>query len=216
VWTNLYDVLTRTSVRAALLALAAVHAGPGVAADLADTLGATGLSTQLSSIGTAEAAIIRRSSIKNVNNGNYNLHITTDSNTQLTAIKAKIESDAGGEDVSLTRSGAWLHGAAAIAALPNTDAALQLIVRDFGGVALMSYSGTLGADGSVALTADATKQSVSSCASKLGCVDDTDGEIAASLDIALLGGETFPASKGLTQTLVTIVIKGNAVALRSM
>ena len=197
-WTNLYDVLTRTSVRAALLALAAVHAGPGVAADLADTFGATGLSTQLSSIGTAEAAIIRRSSIKNVNNGNYNLHITTDNYTQLTAIKAKIESDADGEEVSLTRSGAWLHGAAAIAALPNTDAALQLIVRDFGGVALMSYSGTLGADGSVALTADATKQSVSSCASKLGCVDDTDGEIAASLDIALLGGETFPASKGLT------------------
>ncbi|MDP2311965.1 MAG: hypothetical protein Q8P41_03605 [Pseudomonadota bacterium] len=94
------------------------------------------------------------------------------------AVTAEIKSDAGDEDLPLVETDAWLHGAATITALPAADAALSLTLYDSGSASLMSFSGTLGKDGSVTLTADegSTREKVR--------------------DIEVLSAELFAASKG--------------------
>lgn len=93
------------------------------------------------------------------------------------AATATLKSDAGKEDVTLVESDAWLHGAGKIGTLPKTEAALTLTLYDKGSATLMSFSGTLGTEGEVSLTADETKE--------------------AALDIEVLGGEVFGASGSL-------------------
>ena len=111
-------------------------------------------------------------------------------------VRGRISSDAGSEDVTFTESDAYLHGAAEIGALPKTDATLTLTLYDKGSASLMSFSGALGTDGAVTLTADETKDSGDStaCALKTGCTDAETDTSAASLDIEVLAGEVFGAS----------------------
>lgn len=97
--------------------------------------------------------------------------VTTDPDAG--AVLADITSDAGSETITLVESDAWLHGAAAIKALPTVDATVQLTVYDQDSASLMTYSGTLGADGSVVLAVDGGK-----------------------LDIAVLAAEVFPNVDG--------------------
>ncbi len=93
--------------------------------------------------------------------------------TATAAVSVELESDAGDEELDLVESNAWLHGAATITALPAADADLTVTLYDTGSAALKSFSGTLGADGSVTLTAEDAKY-----------------------DIELLAAELFSAEKG--------------------
>lgn len=108
-------------------------------------------------------------------------------------VTSTMKSEAGSEDVTLVESDAWLHGSAKIGALPKTDATLTLTLYDKGSASLMSFSGTLGTDGAVTLTADETKEAESTCGLKTGCTSDTS---ATTLDIEVLAGEVFAASGG--------------------
>lgn len=110
-------------------------------------------------------------------------------------VEVRVESDAGGETVTLVESDAWLHGAGKLGALPKTDAALTLTLYDKGNASLISFSGTLAADGSVTLAADVIKEAATCDAySKTGCADDTSDTKATTLDIEVLAGEVFGAS----------------------
>jgi len=104
------------------------------------------------------------------------------------SIRAEIESDAGDEEVTLVESDAWLHGAATIEALPTTEATLTLTLYDTASAALMSFSGTLGADGALELAADTTKGTSADCASRTGCTSDT---TSTTVDVELLAAVVF-------------------------
>ncbi len=125
----------------------------------------------------ADAAFIRRSVVKTVINANgssnYRVAATVSDDTSIASVDAELESDAGTEELPLVEADAWLHGAATITALPASDADLSVTLHDADSAALMSFSGTLGADGSVTLTADNAK-----------------------FDIDLLAAELFTAEKG--------------------
>lgn len=111
------------------------------------------------------------------------------------SVDVRVSSDAGDEDVVLVESNAWLHGTAPIAALPVADARLHVTLYDDANTSLMTFSGTLGTDGSVTLIADATKDiDTGSCGARVGCADDTSDTTAP--DIELLGSELFAAAAG--------------------
>jgi uncharacterized membrane protein len=101
------------------------------------------------------------------------LVMVTSGDAPVASVGAELTSEAGTEDLTLIESNATLHGAATITALPATDADLTVTLYDKGSAALMSFSGTLGADGSVTLAADNAKY-----------------------DIELLAAEVFTAEKG--------------------
>ncbi len=145
-------------------------------------------------VADAQAAFIRRSVIKSVNN----YHATTSYRVATTvsgdagavaAVTAEIKSDSGEEQLLLVESNAWLHGTADIAALPTADAALTVTLLDSNSVPLMSFSGSLAADGSVFLRAD-TGAGTGDCSSRTGC-SGTDPRATAP-DIELLAAELFP------------------------
>ncbi|MDP2310732.1 MAG: hypothetical protein Q8P18_32240 [Pseudomonadota bacterium] len=116
------------------------------------------------------------------------------------AVTAELESDVGDEDLLLVETDAWLHGAATIAALPAADADLTLTLYDSGSASLISFSGTLGADGSITLTADETTSADSAaCASRSGCAEEPTR--ADARDIELLAAELFAAERGYDLTV---------------
>ncbi len=108
---------------------------------------------------------------------------------EATAISADISSDSGSETVDLTEADAWVHATAHLKELSTTDTAATLTVYDEKGTAQMSFSGTLGKDGSVSLTADSS----GSCNVKGGC-DVSTG--SSTLDIELLAAEVFANPDG--------------------
>jgi hypothetical protein len=91
------------------------------------------------------------------------------------SVDVDLSSDAGSETVTLTESDAWLHGVASLAALPAADSRVTLTLLDAASAPLASFSGTLGADGGLALTADS----------------------AGGPDVTVLGAGTFPAAGGV-------------------
>jgi hypothetical protein len=104
------------------------------------------------------------------------------------SIEATLASEAGTEDLRLVESDAWLHGAATLAALPTADAAIALTLYDSANAPLRSFTGTLGADGSVTLApADAV-----ACTSRSGC--EPTGETP---DVEVVAAETFATTRGI-------------------
>ena len=151
--------------------------------------------------GSAEAGgfgKIRRIASHTSDQGAYRVAVVDDGTAS--SVTASVKSDAGSENVTLVESDAWLHGAATIKALPKTDATLTLTLYDKGSASLMSFSGTLGTDGAVALTADATKDTggggTCDASYRTGCADDTSDTSATTLDIEVLAAEVFAASGG--------------------
>lgn len=130
-------------------------------------------------VGTAHADGGRRiyfdagSTGQNYMTWNPRIVVVTSGDDPVDSVGAELESDAGDEELPLVESDAWLHGAATISALPAADADLTVTLYDTGSAALISFSGTLGADGSVTLAADNAKY-----------------------DIELLAAEVFTAEKG--------------------
>lgn len=108
---------------------------------------------------------------------------------EATAISADITSDSGSETVTLVESDAWLHGAATIASLPKVDADLSLTLYDEASASLLTFSGTLDADGAVSLSAVSTD----TCFLKGACEGTSD---PSALDIEVLAAELFPNPDG--------------------
>ncbi|MDP2316955.1 MAG: hypothetical protein Q8P41_28945 [Pseudomonadota bacterium] len=105
------------------------------------------------------------------------------------SVTADVSSDGGRETLTLTEFDAWLHGAATLPALPAGNAELALTLYDGASASLMSFSGTLAADGSVTLKADPSTDT-SGCTSRLGCT------VTEARDIELLAADVFAASSG--------------------
>lgn len=106
------------------------------------------------------------------------------------SLTATVESGAGSEEIELEESDAWMHGTAAIKALPKADATVELTLYDAGSVALAGFSGTLAADGSIEL-----RRGVGFCSCDPGYAGSCDkGEVCTDLD--LLAAELFVAASG--------------------
>lgn len=113
----------------------------------------------------------------------------------MATVTAELESDAGDEDLPLVETDAWLHGVATHAALPAADAGLTVTLYDSASASLMSFSGTLGADGSVALAADeTTPPDDGGCTSRTGCTGEPTR--TETPDIEVLAAELFSADRG--------------------
>ena len=90
-----------------------------------------------------------------------------------------------------------MHGAAAIKALPKTNAALTLVLYEGTGAKLASFSGTLSTFGGATLTADVTKDAGSGtcdAVTKTGCTATPTGVSNANIDV--LASELFAAGNG--------------------
>jgi len=142
--------------------------------------------------GSAQAAFIRRALLKSKTDVSTNMTtyrvvgvVPEDGTTTVASVTAELSSDAGDDALVLTETNAWLHGSAQLGALPTTDAGLTLSLYATGSASLISLSGTLGADGSVTLTAD------NSCTTKEGC---------AVVDIEVSGAEVFAWDSGFDLT----------------
>lgn len=120
--------------------------------------------------------------------------VDDDQNNVVAAVELSVRSDAGNEDLELTETDAWLHGAATLSALPVKDAALSLTLYDKGSASLMSFSGTLATDGTVTLT---EVDSRGSCEvwTRLGC------EAQVAYDVEILAAEVYRSGKSYTLTL---------------
>ncbi|MES2643352.1 MAG: hypothetical protein V4850_27960 [Myxococcota bacterium] len=141
-------------------------------------------------VGTAEAAnIVLGSKVKKDLNGNHyriSTLVAEDTSGAIETVTAEVSSDVGRETARLTESDAWLHGAAPLASRPTADAELSLTLYDRASASLIVYSGTVGADGSLALEADAGAP----VCTRLGCT------YPVLPDIALLAAEVFASTGG--------------------
>lgn len=118
--------------------------------------------------------------------------VEDDAANEVASVELSVSSDAGKEELVLTESNAWLHGSAALSALPAKDAALTLTLYDKGSATLSTFSGTLAADGTVTLAAADSGKIV---CDKSGCttVDEVDVEV--------LSAEVFASGKGFALTV---------------
>ncbi len=109
--------------------------------------------------------------------------ITGDPDTATASMTAEVESDGGAEDVVLTESDAWLHGAAAVAALPKSAATVTLTVYDNSSAPLASFTGALAEDGTVSRMVRADH-----------CGDGTVRTPCEAADLDLLAAELVPGT----------------------
>ena len=145
-------------------------------------------------VSPAEGAFIRRGDLKSVANSyrvTYSVIVDNDPNSEVASVELRVSSDGGNEALALTESDAWLHGSAALSALPAKDAALTLTLYDKGNASLMTFSGTLTTDGAVTLEA----KSAETYCDKLGCTSIEPG------DVEVLSAEVYPSGKGYALTL---------------
>ena len=107
------------------------------------------------------------------------------------SVEAVLSSDAGEESLSLVESDAWLHGVATLADLPREDAAISLTLYDARRASVASFSGRLGADGSVSLAPRGG--TTGDCSSRLGCEEQAlaDVELRGAASFAGLDGQDF-------------------------
>lgn len=150
--------------------------------------------------GTAEAAIVIGNKTKKEANGKHyriSTLVAEDTSGDIETVTVDVSSDAGRETVTPAETDAWLHGAAPLAALPTADAELSLTLYDRANGSPISFSGTVGADGSLALEADAGEL----VCNKLGCT------CPVLADVELLAAEVFVSGGGYE---VSIDLVGSA------
>lgn len=116
----------------------------------------------------------------------HRLGVAVNDDTTIASVTAELESDAGDEELPLVETDAWLHGAATLSALPAADADLTVTIYDTGSAALISFSGTLGADGSVTLAAENTKYDIELLAAEVFTA-----ETGFDLSVDLAGADTY-------------------------
>lgn len=105
---------------------------------------------------------------------------------EIASVAVSLSSDGGDEELVLVESDTRLHGAAAIAAVSGKTAALAVTVYDSANAKLVSFSGTLSADGTVSLEADAAEV----ICTKKGCTT------TPTADVELVSAELVPAATG--------------------
>ena len=130
----------------------------------------------------AQAAFIRRGVIKQNPVTGYSrvqAIVPEDGDTTIAGLSAKVEGEDAEEELTLTETNAWLHGVAWIESLPAEEAAVSFAVYDQKSATLLSFSGTLKADGSLSFSAD------EACTAKEGCPD-----------IEIIGAELFATDGG--------------------
>lgn len=150
----------------------------------------------------AEAAFIRRASIKAIGRdhtrwGSYRVSTTVSGDAPVATVRAELESDAGGEELDLVESDAWLHGAATLTALPKEKADLTVTLYDRASGPIATFSGTLDTDGTVTLAADTEKYDIELLAAEV--FSATRGH---DLSLDLAGADTYAvayASIGVTE-----------------
>ncbi len=126
--------------------------------------------------------------------------------SEVVSVELEVSSDSGSETVDLVESDAWVHATAYVKELSSTDTEATLTLYDEKGTAQMSFSGTLGADGSISLTADSTD----TCWEKGAC-----DAVSSSLDIELLAAEVFANPDGgydITFDLAGADVYGRTIA----
>ena len=180
----------------ALAAFAVMPALAPVAGAIASGVGLPSLGDSIASSGTANAAriILGGTKIKEKPKPYYRsqyVSSTVSDGSSVVSLQVEVDSDAGSESLDMVEANAWLHGSVSIDALPSADASLSLTLYDTKSTSLMTFSGSLGADGSVALTAKST-QTGGDCATKTGC--DTSSTV--EVDIELLAAEVFENDDG--------------------
>ena len=132
--------------------------------------------------------------------------VITSGDDAVASVDAELTSDVGDEDLILVESNAWLHGVATIAALPAADAALSVVLYDVGSTPLISFSGALGADGSVALSVDPSKVTPDI---ELRAVEVFTAAKGYDLGVDLLGVDTY----GVAYAVVTVTEGGDEVCV---
>ncbi len=110
---------------------------------------------------------------------------TSGTDTTVASIQAEVESDAGDETVTLVESDAWLHGSAAVPALPKSSATVEVYVYDAASTLVTTFSGTWSASGVLSAMKRADV-----------CADGTRTTACAELDLDVLAATTFAAGKG--------------------
>jgi hypothetical protein len=114
--------------------------------------------------------------------------LTDDNDTTIASMVAEVESEGGTEGVALTESNAFLAGSAALAALPKSDATLNITVYDRANLPLAAFTGTLDSQGAVSLMVPA----------------DSCGKAGCEADVELLSALTSPDGAGGTQLSLTL------------
>lgn len=105
---------------------------------------------------------------------------------EIASVAVSLSSDGGDEELLLVESDTRLHGAAAIGTLPSAGASLAVTVYDTASAELVSFSGTLAADGTVSLEADVGEV----VCDKAGCTS------VQLVDVELVSAELVPAATG--------------------
>jgi len=144
----------------------------------------------LAGVGTAEAGSLRAKGKENSTFKTFEYRSTgVEDQDEVAAVTATISSEAGDEDLTFVESDAWLHGAAALSALPSEKATLSLTLYDTGSGTLISFSGARLDGGSITFTADAVLTCDTS--SKLGFSSEQ-----PKVDVEVLAAQLYPAEKG--------------------
>lgn len=120
------------------------------------------------------------------------------------AVWATLSSERGEEELTFVESDTWLHGAAMIGKLPEKDTKISVyLYSDVPGQVLRTFSGALGADGSVTLSADVPtkEQGVHDVELVTAEVFAADGGYDLSLD--LNGADAFDVAYG------ELIVSGN-------
>lgn len=117
--------------------------------------------------------------------GSFRAVVVDNGTAGAVAVQAELRSDAGEETIVLTESDVWLHGGAAVAALPSSESTISVTVYDSLSAPLATFSGTVGADGRVSIGAAEAVETSGDCASRSGCgtSDTTKGGEAPDLEL---------------------------------
>lgn len=144
----------------------------------------TPIASALAPASTADAAmIVLGSKVRKEAKNKYRVLVSGETNDAAASVALQLRSEAGDEDLPLVETNAWLHANAAVTVPLSRDAALTLALYDAAGTEILTFSGSLGADGAVSLDADTPDSGA--CTSRLGC------DSVSATDLSLLATELF-------------------------
>lgn len=119
--------------------------------------------------------------------------VEDDPNNPVASVELRVRSVAGGEDLVLTESNAWLHGSAVLSNLPPREAALTVTLYNARRASFMTFSGALTSAGTVTLDEGSAPCDI---LSRVGCTAVTE------YDVQFIGGEAnFLSGQGYALSL---------------
>ncbi|MES2643364.1 MAG: hypothetical protein V4850_28020 [Myxococcota bacterium] len=122
----------------------------------------------------------------------------------VSSLTATLSSDRGSEDLAFVEVDTWLHGAATIAALPKEDTKISVhLYSDVAGHVVRTFSGALGSDGLVRLSADVPTKEQATYDVELLAAEVFDGDGGYDISLDLHGADTYGIAYG------DVVMTGN-------